>query len=35
MLLGHGDTEGTISITIGGEHIEQTQLIKILGVNID
>ena len=34
-MLGHGDTDRIINITIGGEHIEQSRLIKILGVNID
>ena len=33
-MLGHGDTDRIINITVGGEHIEQSRLIKILGVNI-
>ena len=34
-MLGHGDTNRIINITVGGEHIEQSRSIKILGVNID
>ena len=34
-MLGHGDTDRIINITVGGEHIEQSRLIKILAVNID
>ena len=35
MMLGHGDTDRIINITLGGEHIEQSRSIKILGVNLD
>ena len=35
MMLGHGDTDRIINITSGGEHIEQSRSIKILGVNLD
>ena len=35
MLLGCENTERTINFAIDGEHIEQTQSIKILGVHID
>lgn len=35
MMLGHGDTDRLINITLGGKHIEQSRSIKILGVNLD
>ena len=35
MLLGCENTERTINFAIDGEHIEQTQAIKILGVHIN
>ena len=35
MLLGCENTERKINFDIDGEHIEQTQSIKILGVHID
>lgn len=36
-MLGHGDTDRIINVTVGREHIviEQSRSIKILGVNID
>ena len=34
-MLRHGDTERIINITLGGEHIEQSRSINILGVNLD
>ena len=35
MIIGHGDTDRIINITVGGKHTEQSRSIKILGVNID
>ena len=35
MMLGHGNTDSTINLSVGGEQIEQSRSIKILGVNID
>ena len=35
MMLGHGDTDRVVDITLGREHIEQYRSIKILGVNLD
>lgn len=34
-MLRHGDTDRIINITLGGEHIEQSRSINILGVNLD
>lgn len=34
-MLGHGDADRIINITLGGEHIEQSRTFKILGVNLD
>ena len=34
-MLWHGDTDRIINITLGGEHIEQSRSINILGVNLD
>ena len=35
MMLGHGDTDRVVDITLEGEHIEQYRSIKILGLNLD
>ena len=32
MMLGHGDTDRIINITLGGKHIEQS---RSMGVNLD
>ena len=34
-MLGHGNTDSIINLSVGGEQIEQPRSIKILGVNID